>query len=69
MSRGTRYLYQCRFIGRKSGAIGVMYHIDHIVGSDFKRDRESVVAELYNSFEHITRLSVVDMDGEGGELE
>jgi len=52
-------LYQCNFIGRGVGSIGKTFAIEHTI----KAHNEGCArAALYNLFEHITELSIVEIE-------
>lgn len=54
--------YRAEFNGRRVGAIGIMYDINTTCQGD---NHEQAKLDLYNQFEHITKLKLTPMvDGE-----
>ena len=53
------YKYECRFIGRKVGAIGITYWITHTVYAEYQ---DQALSKCYDVFEHISQFSAVRMD-------
>ena len=50
--------FKASFSGRQNGAIGIYYHIDTIVNGT---DQEQARINLYDRFEHIHLLDLVDI--------
>jgi hypothetical protein len=57
--------YQCSFVGREVGAIGIFYPIVHTVESETKLDGEQIRLKLYDNFEHISELKIKPIAGLG----
>ena len=60
MGAQTKFLYRARFKGRKIGAIGIFYRIDHIVGSDYPLSRDEVEGELAAKFESFAGFGSIE---------
>ena len=56
--------YQCTFIGRKNGAIGIEYAVTRTIEAP---DQETAWMRVYETHEHIHRISAREITGE--ELE
>lgn len=56
--------WQACFVGRRVGAIGVRYEIDAIVEAV---DKEQAELKLYDRFEHISNLIIVEIPKEVNE--
>lgn len=60
-------IYSVNFIGRKRGAIGIVYPIDETVQSDKVLSDEQILLKLYDNYEHISKFNVsrvfLDLDG------
>lgn len=62
-----RYLvkYTVKFVGRKSGAIGITYPIKHQVNSEIPLTLEQIRLKLYDDgFEHIGGITVIESESD-----
>jgi hypothetical protein len=60
IKQGEKMKYKVTFFGRQLGAIGITYAITDIVNLPRGASFEQIRLELYEDYEHITRLKLVN---------